>query len=175
MAAVPLILMAAGTAVDVGANIKAGQDEGDALQAEAANRRREADEVEARARINERAILRQGRAFLGDQTNAFAGAGVDASGSTLDVLEQTASEIRMDVELNRRDAAFRADQLRRGAISADKAAGNARTAGLLRAGSSLATGASKIGEYASRSKKPSPSPDTSQLGDYSYERYLDHA
>lgn len=120
----------------VGAVNQAGQEaeahEFNAQGAEAAAAQNDAigKEAERRTRINAAKQLGQMRA-------AYGASGVTLEGTPLDVLQESASNAEMDSLNVRHQHALKSWALRRDAYSERVAAGNVRSAGTLRAVSSL--------------------------------------
>lgn len=114
MAALP-VLGLIGTGVQVGGQIAAGNARSKAAQQQAQIKNEQADELLKRAETNILAIKRQRNKVVSQQASGFAKANVEASGSMLEVLENTEVEFKREVVNARREAEYKADQLRRGA------------------------------------------------------------
>jgi hypothetical protein len=139
MAAVPAILAIAGTGAQVAGSIVGGNARARAAEEGAKLKKLQADEVLKRSEINIRALQRQKRQLTGRQVSSFAKAGVDFSGSAIEVLDATEDQFKRDILSARREAAFKADQLRRGADIDTRLASDARAAGII---SGVSTGLS---------------------------------
>lgn len=124
----------------------AGQQEADALRAEARQRQildnLQADEILERAKINVESVRRESDVLTGDQVSAFAKAGVDvSSGSPLLVLAQAQAEAQREIVNIEREARFDAAQIRRGGAAGVRAANRAAAAIGLGGTARLLTGA----------------------------------
>jgi len=109
----------------------------------------QADEIIARAELNNMIIDRNFKSLQGEQIAAAAGAGVDVgAGMTLEILEQTAMDASLQKELNRRDARCEASVLRFEASMGVLAGKEAKKAATIGAAGSLLTG---FGRFASLS------------------------
>lgn len=145
-------LLAAGTALSVYSQIKQADDQAEQARRSAALRDQEANEILARAAINEKYLQKQGDQFLTSQIEAYAKAGVTISGSPLQVLEQTKSDFTEQKMLLQRDAEYRANLQRAGAQDLRGAAEQIRQGGYLSAFGTLLGGVGNIAAASGGSK-----------------------
>lgn len=149
MAVAPVVAAIAGaasTGAQVAGSIAKGNAQKRAAEREAELKRQQADEVIRRSKQNVLALKRQRRTVKGRQISGFAKAGVELAGSTLEVLNSTEMEFERDILNTRRDAEFKASQLRAGADIAIEEGKAAKTAGLI---GGIAGGVTGIGGLAS--------------------------
>ena len=101
-----------------------------ALEERSAAKRLEAEELLERSEINAQSLRREGEDIKAAQVGGFAKAGVDvSSGSPLSVLLDTNVKLSRELGLQKREADFKATQLRRGADIDLELAGDERKIG----------------------------------------------
>lgn len=123
-----------GTGVSIFGQLKAAKDQKRAARSAAEARRVQADEILARSEINIQELKRQAQGFKARQSAAFASSGVDiGSGAPLVAMENTNRVVMSAVENRRKEAAFRAESILRGAALSDQQAEDISKAGKLQA------------------------------------------
>lgn len=153
MAAVAAV---AGLGISIYGQIKESEDRAAAMEMDAQLRQSQAEEIRRRQQINERIILREAQELQSQQMAAFAAAGVDiGTGAPLMVAEQTMARARERIMLERYEAVFTAEQVRKGAKIQLGLADSARTAGQLGAYGTLLTGVGKTASLADTNTKGS--------------------
>jgi len=148
--AVGAIIAVAGTAYSMYENAQAAEAQAAAERQMQAALNEQAGEVERRGKINRSIAQTDGEQFMSRQSNAFSANGVDVGASTgsLDFLAYQRSNLGRQIELQRQQTAFDADQTRKGiAASEARAAEGHRQAGVRSAGSLLQLGSSLYGTY----------------------------
>ena len=134
--------IAGGTALNVYGKIEAGRQQRKALNEQADNLELQASETIARADINKKATIKSSKQFAETQKAGFAKGGAEVSaGTSLKVLEDTASKLAEQLINLDRETRFNVEQLRRGATSARRAGKQAQKAALIGAGGSILSGA----------------------------------
>lgn len=147
-------LMLAGSAVGALGALQSGYAQAGQYNAQAGaaayNRdlaRQNADTVSAQANAREEQIRREGRQTLGAQRGAIAESGTGFTGSNLDIMQQDAANLALDALNARYEGALSRTSYENEAAgqeyqrkAAKKAAGNAKIAGWIGAGSSLLSG-----------------------------------
>lgn len=145
--------MAAGAAVaGLGLQLygqhKQSQQQAEAAEDQAAAKREQGIEILGRSEENIKRFRREGEKFKAQQVASFAASGVDVgSGVTLQQLEETNFLLAQNVADQRREAAFKAEQLFKGADINQDLAGDIRSAGgisLLGTGLSGAAGIASL-------------------------------
>lgn len=133
-----------GTTIAIVGQQKAARAEASAARENAEQKRIQALELLDRADINANALLLEGELLKGQQKVGFAGKGIDiGAGSALNVIEETNSIIAKQLLLDKREANFKAKQLRSGASADVSLAGDIRSAQRLRTAGTFLSGASR--------------------------------
>lgn len=118
-----------------------------AAQAQADAKRLQAFEVLRRSEFNIDQLEEEARRFRGQQTTAFAKAGVDVgSGASLVQLEQLNRDLVDEIESQREEARFKAQALFEGADIDTRLSGDLQTAGQIRAVGTTLQGISLLGK-----------------------------
>ena len=139
VAAAGIAVAAVGTTIQIIQSRNAAKQKARAARQQAESKRLQASEILARFGINAKITKEEGRLFQAEQTVRAIKAGLGRS-TTLAFLEDTQRKIDRAVELDRRDAEFKASQLERGAdidvrLAQDiKKASRLQTAGLFLSG-----------------------------------------
>jgi len=124
-------LIVAGTGLSMYSAYKGAQSDADLAARKAGLNRLEAQEIMERARINTKALQRQGALLEEKQKSAYARGGVDIKGSPLQRLEQTRAQFGEEIAIMQREASFKAGQLEaQASIYADESAQYKQNAGL---------------------------------------------
>lgn len=122
-------LTVATTLIQAQASKKEAQAQEKALKQRADAKKVEAFELLARFKINAESLRREGEDIKAAQVGGFAKAGVEVStGSPLSVLLDTNIKLARELGLQKREADFKAAQLRRGADIDIELAGDVRKA-----------------------------------------------
>ncbi len=132
----------AGTAISVIGQRKAAKAQARAARENAQQKRLQALELLDRFEINSQSLLVEAELTKGKQKVSFAGKGIDISaGSALSTIEETNAVVAKQIMLDRREAEFKAAQLRRGADIDVTLAGDIRRAQRLRTVGTFLSGA----------------------------------
>ena len=115
IAAVGLVVGIAGTLSAAEAAEEAEKAKAKAIRERAELKRKQADEILRRVEINVLAMRREKNQLVGRQTSGFAKAGVDFSGSSITVINATEESFIRGTMVARREARYKANQLRQGA------------------------------------------------------------
>jgi len=135
----------------VGAGISAygayseGQDAAEASRYNAEISRQEATLAEASGALDASRQRKQVSRLIGTQKAGYAGAGVELTGSPLDVMINTANEGELDAQIIEYNAKVRSMGAMSQANYDEKLAGIYERSGVFKAGSTLLTSASNIG------------------------------
>lgn len=134
-------MAAVGGALSLYGTIKGANDQADAVERNSALKRQQADELMARQEINEQIIREQSEKSSLSYGASFAGTGREGAG--IGGILQIHRDAQEQILNTRRDAEFKARQLREGAdIQSDLASDSITSAWIGAAGGLLATGAS---------------------------------
>jgi hypothetical protein len=131
----------AGTAVQMYGEYEAAQSKAESEARQAAMKRQQADEVQARQTINEGVMREQEYHSEGDYVTKVGGHGVE--GSWFGGMMRMRQDLAYNIAATRREADFKAQMLREGADVNTQLASDSKTAGYLGIGASLITGAGK--------------------------------
>lgn len=105
-----------GTIIAMEGERKAARAQQRAARANAEAKRLQALEMLDRFEINSRALVMEGEQAKAQQQVAIAGRGIDVSSSAaLNLIEETNAMVARQLILDRKEAMFKAEQLRRGA------------------------------------------------------------
>ena len=116
VAAITAVTSIAGTAMSMAANTKAAKAEQAAMEARAAAKRRQADELLRRNEFNAQQMTEEAHTFGQMQIASFSRAGIDVgSGVSLSALADTQSRLYEQISIDTREAEYLAEQLRMGA------------------------------------------------------------
>lgn len=140
-----IAVSALGTLANAGSQIASANSRAEAARRDSFFKELQADEILSRARINKKRIARDGESFKSEQIAAFAGSGVDISGSALLALEETNRRITEALFDADRESQFKADQLRRGADVSRDLASDIKSAGFFGALGTTLSGGANIG------------------------------
>lgn len=147
VAAVGLVGQAVGGAM-------AGKARKRAAEQQAQMKREQADELLRRAKRNAVSLIKERNILKGKQASGFAKAGVEMSGSALEVLNATDETYRQEVVNARQEAQFKANQLRRGADVDMKLASDIGKANIISTAGDVVAGSVGIAEQAGAFDKP---------------------
>jgi hypothetical protein len=160
--AIPLVIMAVGAAVSAAGAIKQGNDQAAIADYNAKVGEVNAQQAQAEAAVNAGQQDRQTRQTLGQAAAAYGAAGVDMTGSPLDVMMDSASQGELAKRLILYQGDTKAAALRQGASVSEAQGGAAQTAGYFSAGSTLLTSAGSIA-YKAGQGAPGSTAGTSPL------------
>jgi len=121
------VAIAAGTAISIYGKQKEGKAQEEAIRAGAEAKRQQAFEILGRSETNIVRLREEAEIFKARQTGQVVRGGAAIRGNTLIQLEQTNRDVLNSIADQRREAAFKADQLRRGADIDFQLAGDLRS------------------------------------------------
>lgn len=140
-------LAVAGMGMQVYSRWKQGRAEASAYQEQASLLGLQAEEIMARAQINNDLIAQEGQKLRGRQTTVFAAQGVDVNSvSALAKLEDTARQVSEEIYRNTRDARYEADVLQKEAGFQRRYAKEAKRSATFDSIGSILTGAYAMGK-----------------------------
>lgn len=148
--AVGAIVAAAGTAYSIYENNQAADATAQAERELQASLNVQSSELERRGKINRQLQQTEGEQFISSQSNAFSANGVDVSSSTgaLDFLANQRSNLGRQIELQRQQTAFDAEQTRKGIAASEGRIGQGyAAAGARSTGSVLSLAGSMASTY----------------------------
>jgi len=146
MAEGAIAAMAVGATISLIGAEQARQDQEDAAKAQAKLKRAQATELLERFEINSKSLERLGQETKAAQQAAYGRGGVDVgTGAPLLMMEDTYSKIQRQINLEKREAEFKAKQLIRGADIEAELAGDISSAQKLENIGVFLTGAAKTG------------------------------
>jgi len=148
LAAVGVGAAVGGTAVQIIQARNAAKQKSRAAREQAQAKRLQAGEILARFGINAGITREEGRVFQSEQIGRAVKSGLSES-STLALLEDTQRKIDRAIELDRRDAEFRAGQLETGATIDERLARDIRKAKRLETAGIFLTGVARGAAVAS--------------------------
>lgn len=129
MAVGAAVAAVAGTALTIAGQRKAAKNEARAARENASQKRLQALELLDRFEINSQSLLLEGELVKGKQRVSFAGKGIEVgAGSALSTIEETNSIVARQLLLDRKEAEFKAGQLRKGADIDVRLAGDIKSA-----------------------------------------------
>ena len=134
-----------GTAVQISAQKKAAKSQARAARENANAKRLQALDLLDRQEINAQALRAEGELLKGKQKVGFGGKGIDiGTESALNVIEETNSIVARQLLIDRREAEFKAAQLRSGAAIDVRLAGDIRSASRLQTAGTFLSGAGAV-------------------------------
>jgi hypothetical protein len=151
------LLMTIGTGLSAFSSYSQGKAMSKAAKAQADAEIRRAEEEKLLTELEEMRLRKDARKFMSTQRALYGKAGVTFEGSPIEVMAETAYEAEFDAQILRHGGEVRATAYEERARALRGAAGGYRAAGLLKAGTSLLTGASSIYQ---RWPKSTPQPPT---------------
>lgn len=147
MAAAAMALQAVGGIVEAGGHIYEGNAAGAAADYNAAASRQKAAQAEQQAAEEERRARIQSRKQIGESRAAVGASGVQLEGSPLDAIEESAMNAELDALTIRHQGQVKKQGFLADAQLSEFEGKTARTAGYIRAASSvLKTGSSMAGK-----------------------------
>ena len=145
MAVGAAVVAVAGLAVTLYGNHKASEAQEEAMNAKAAAKRKQADDLMERFEQNVLALEVSGKQFGEGQSAQFAKGGVEiGEGSPLLAIENTFSSVQRQIGIERKEAEDKAELLRSGADVDVTLGGDIRTAGQIQNVGTFLQGASTI-------------------------------
>jgi len=140
-----VILLAAGTGMNMYGNIKKANAEAEAMEQTAYLKRIQASQMKGAAARESELVKRKGERIQGAQLSAIGRSGIDvSSGSALVQIAQTLADARDEAEAIRQAGSYRAFTTELEARFAEKRASSIRRAGLLNALGGGLEGAARI-------------------------------
>jgi hypothetical protein len=113
-----------GTAVSIAANNRRARMEARAAREQAEAKREAAFEILARAEENAELTKFEAEGFKQDQVNDLVSRGMGDTLNTLAAMEDTNNKVQRQLDIERREAEFQADQLFAGADISERLAGD---------------------------------------------------
>ena len=139
----------AGGAMSAFGQYQSGKSEQEAQEFNATIAEREAQLIKKGARLDEYRSRKQLRRLTGSQVAAYGSSGVELTGSPLDVIQDTIADAELEIAINKFNAEMGAKSRVSSAQRMREAGKDARTASMIKAGSTLLSSA---GNYAGKYK-----------------------
>lgn len=141
-----------GTAITLVGQHQAAKAEEAAARSNAEQKRIQALELLERFEINSATMKGEAELLKAQQQTSFASKGIDiGSGSALSVIEETNAMTARQLILDRKEAQFKANQIRMGASNDERLAGDLRSANRFRMAGTFLSGAGQAASAGSRS------------------------
>lgn len=150
MATGAAVAAVAGTAITIAGQRKEAKAKARAARENAQQKRLQALELLDRFEINSQALTIQGEQHKGKQKISFASKNIDiGTGGALSTIEETNSIVARQIALDRKEANFKAHQLRLGADTDMRLAGDIRSASNLQTAGTFLSGAGAVAKAGS--------------------------
>lgn len=163
-------LLIAGTAISAYSAYSSSQDKAARMEQQAMLRREQAFQAQMASEREARLLERRGEKFMGIQKAAIGQSGTQLSGSNLLMLEETAADLKEDIQAIRHAGAYRVSTYNKEAQLDIEAASSERRAGMFNLGSSILNGAGKNPYFYDKKVKTNKGISNSDLftGDYDF-------